>query len=57
MADNNNVENQIQKNEQNVENSKEYSISKKVLVDLISTEQIENGNILKSKNGILHLKS
>lgn len=51
LEDNNNVENQIQKNEQTVENSKEYSISKKVLVDLISTEQIKNGNILKSKNG------
>lgn len=51
LEDNNNVGNQIQKNEQTVENSKEYSISKKVLVDLISTEQIENRNILKSKNG------
>ena len=51
LEDNNNVGIHIQNNEESVEYSKEYSISKKVLVDLFSTEQIENGNILKSKNG------
>lgn len=47
----NNVGNQIQEKEQSVEKSKDYIISKKVLTDLFSNDQIENGNILKSKNG------
>lgn len=47
----NNVGNQLQEKEQTVEHSKDYLISEKVLVDLISDEQIGNGNVLKSKNG------
>lgn len=50
MGSNNSV-NQIQEKEHTVENNKDYLISKKVLNDLISNEQIENGNILKCKNG------